>query len=160
MWQITLAVGKLLQSGRHPKICFVSSFSGVSRSGGSPPSKPHVEGHLLPRAGTVQHHSPSVMMVPKEIRSGTPPTANACVLVEDRIWLMLVWIWFKWFAQRLSANISSPLCNSFFEVSKHQKDIYQRDVTLSFQSTPWNHELTKWQRVYSVPKAIHLHELY
>lgn len=84
MRQFTLAVGKLLQSGSHPKIWLVKLL-GASGAGSTPPSEPRAEGQLQPWAATVQLRSPSVMMVPKQISFGTLPTADVYVLFEDQI---------------------------------------------------------------------------
>lgn len=122
MQQITLAVGKLLQSGSHPKNWLVSSSRGQVELEAALHQSP-VQRQLQPCAGTIQWQSPSVMMGPKKISFGTPPTADVCVLFEDKIWAMLVWICYKLCVKLLLTHISfsSPFYNSVFEASRARK---------------------------------------
>lgn len=103
-----------------PKNLACELFLGTSRTRGTPLLEPHAERQLQPCTGTVQHRSLSVTMTPKQIRFGTLPTAEVCVLFET--WSMLAWICSKLFVKLLLIHISfSSLYKSVFEASRASK---------------------------------------
>lgn len=101
---------------------------GSRRTGSIPPSDLRVAWHFQSCAGMVKCHSLSAMMVPKQISFGIALAAGVCVLVEDKISAMLVWICYKLFEKLILTNISFPsLYNSVFEAYRELKGyIFER----------------------------------
>lgn len=142
-----------------PKYLACELFLGTSRVRDTLPSEPHAEGQLQTCTVTVQLHSLSVTMAPKQISLGTLPTAEVCALFEDRIWSVLAWICKKLFVKLLLINISFSLQLSVWGFW-NMEGIQMRDATSSSQNSHWNHELIKLLKIHSVSKAMHLRGLY
>lgn len=156
MQQITLAIGKLLQSGSHSKVWLVSSSWGQAELEAPLHRSPVQRGSCNPVLGWCSavallwwwHSSKSALGLPRQLMF------VSCLRTKSEpCWSGSV----KMLLTHMSFFFSLQLSLWGFQSTE---GISMRDATLSSQNSPWNHELIKQLKICSVSKAIHLHGLY